>query len=157
MAVSGLLAQYLAVKNQLNYVHSQQTRWNNLAAAMTKKLSSQETLEQKWESSSEAASADFGSTKEFKAQGEVLQNNAGVLCNSAVGCGNDKVKFAELYASKAVPKFDSELLEEYTDLDMEYSTMQSMYDTLCTELEAQEGALKEQVGKEAQDNHLIGG
>lgn len=155
MAVSGLLAQYLAVKNQLDYVHLQQTRWNNMATAMSQKLSTQESAEEKWQSSSENAYNDWSSTKEFKAQGEVMQNKDGIVQGKYKGY--DRAKFAEVYASKAVPKFDSELLEEYTELDMEYSTMQSMYDTLCTELEAQESSLKEQLGKDAQDNHLIGG
>ena len=39
---------------------------------------------------------------------------------------------------------------------MEYSTMQSMYDTLCTELESQEQSLKDRLGTEAQDTHLLG-
>ena len=66
------------------------------------------------------------------------------------------VPFPVPYCLPAVPKFDSELLEEYTELDMEYSTMQSMYDTLCTELEAQEQSLKDRLGTEAQDTHLLG-
>lgn len=151
MAVSGLLAQYLAVKNQLNYNHQQQVRWNNMATAMSKKLSSQTSLEEKWQSSSEALYDAWGETKEFKAGGEVFQDTAGG------GHKYSRALAASLYANAKVPKFDSDLLEEYTELDMEYSTMQSMYDTLCTELEAQEGALKEQLGTEAQDTHLLGG
>ena len=63
MAVSGLLAQYMAVKNQLNYNQAQQTRWNNMATAMSKKLSSQESLEEKWQSSSEACYDSWGPSK----------------------------------------------------------------------------------------------
>lgn len=151
MAVSGLLAQYLAVKNQLNYNQLQQTRWNNMATAMSKKLSTQTSLEEKWQSSSETCYDSWGQTKEFKAKGTVFQDGSGVN-----KCGYSRELAASLFANAAVPKFDSELLEEYTELDMEYSTMQSMYDTLCTELEAQEGSLKEQLGTEAQDTHLLG-
>ena len=155
MAVSGLLAQYLAVKNQLNYNHQQQVRWNNMATAMSKKLSQQTSLEEKWQSSSEACYDSWGESKAFKADGTVFQSSNGV---AGPGYGdNNKALAASKYADAAVPKFDSDLLEEYTELDMEYSTMQSMYDTLCTELEAQEGALKEQLGTEAQDTHLLGG
>lgn len=151
MAVSGLLAQYLAVKNQLNYNHQQQIRWNNMATAMSKKLSSQTSLEEKWQSSSEALYDSWGESKAFNAGGTVFQDSNGG------GHQYSKALAASLYANAKVPKFDSDLLEEYTELDMEYSTMQSMYDTLCTELEAQEGALKEQLGTEAQDTHLLGG
>lgn len=154
MAVSGLLAQYLAVKNQLNYNQLQQTRWNNMATAMSKKLSSQTSAEEKWESSSAAAYEDYKHTKEFRANGETFQNKDGFLVGKYSGYNRED--FAKAYADAKVPKFDSELLEEYTELDMEYSTMQSMYDTLCTELEAQEGALKERLGTEAQDTHLLG-
>lgn len=150
MAVSGLLAQYLAVKNQLNYNQLQQTRWNNMATAMSKKLSSQSSLEEKWQSSSEACYDSWGQSKAFQAKGTVFQDSTGG------GHKYSQQLAASLYANAAVPKFDSDLLEEYTELDMEYSTMQSMYDTLCTELEAQEGSLKEQLGTEAQDTHLLG-
>lgn len=151
MAVSGLLAQYMAVKNQLNYNQAQQTRWNNMATAMSKKLSSQESLEEKWQSSSETCYDSWGQTKEFQAKGTVFQDKEG---NNV--CHQSRSIAASLYADAAVPKFDSDLLEEYTDLDMEYSTMQSMYDTLCTELEAQEQSLKDRLGTEAQDTHLLG-
>lgn len=150
MAVSGLLAQYLAVKNQLNYNQLQQTRWNNMATAMSKKLSSQETLEEKWQSSSEACYDSWGQSKAFVAKGTTFQDSAGGAHRYSQALA------ASLFADASVPKFDSDLLEEYTELDMEYSTMQSMYDTLCTELEAQESSLKEQLGTEAQDTHLLG-
>lgn len=154
MAVSGLLAQYMAVKNQLNYNQLQQTRWNNMATAMSKKLSSQESLEEKWQSSSEACYDSQGQSKAFVAKGTTFQASDGV---PGPGYGKNNWSLAaSLYADAAVPKFDSDLLEEYTDLDMEYSTMQSMYDTLCTELEAQEQSLKDRLGTEAQDTHLLG-
>ena len=153
MAVSGLLAQYLAVKSQLNYNQLQQTRWNNMATAMSKKLSSQENLEEKWQSSSEACYDSWGQSKAFVAKGTTFQDSVG---NHPNGNAYSQALAASLYADAAVPKFDSDLLEEYTDLDMEYSTMQSMYDTLCTELEAQEQSLKDRLGTEAQDTHLLG-
>lgn len=150
MAVSGLLAQYLAVKSQLNYNQLQQTRWNNMATAMSKKLSSQENLEEKWQSSSEACYDSWGQSKAFVAKGTTFQDSVGG------GHKYSQALAASLFAVAAVPKFDSDLLEEYTQLDMEYSTMQAMYDTLCEELEAQESSLKEQLGTEAQDTHLLG-
>ena len=55
-----------------------------------------------------------------------------------------------------VPKFDPDLLDEYTELDMEYSTMVNMYDTLQDELQAQADSLKETIGTEAQDTHMLG-
>lgn len=152
MAVAGLLAQYMAVKNQLSYNQLQETRWNDLATAMSKKLSEQENYQSKWDDSSAALYDSWGETKEFKAGGTVFQDSSGY---SSVG--TDKARVCELYASAKVPKFDPDKLDEYTDLDMEYSTMVSMYDTLCTELEAQSESLKETIGTEAQDTHMLGG
>ena len=37
MAVAGLLAQYMAVKNQLSYCQLQETSWNEIGTAMSKK------------------------------------------------------------------------------------------------------------------------
>ena len=62
---------------------------------------------------------------------------------------------ATMYANAKVPKFDSDKLDEYTDLDMEYSTMVAMYDTLVEELQAMADGTKEQLSTEAQDTHLI--
>ena len=67
MAVAGLLAQYMAVKNQLSYCQLQDTRWNDLATAMSKKLSQQENYQSKWDDSSAAFYDSWDDTKEFKA------------------------------------------------------------------------------------------
>ena len=69
MAVAGLLAQYMAVKNQLSYCQLQDTRWNDLATAMSKKLSQQENYQSKWDDSSAAFYDSWDDTKEFKANG----------------------------------------------------------------------------------------
>ncbi len=154
MAVSGLLAQYLAVKNQLNYNHLQQTRWKNMATAMSKKLSTQTSAEEKWQSSSEAAYDGYhDGSKNLSAGGQKYLEDGNPV---GAGAHLNREQLASKYADAAVPKFDSDLLEEYTELDMEYDTMQNMYNTLCEELEAQESVLREQLGTEAQNTHLLG-
>ena len=151
MAVAGLLAQYMAVKNQLSYCQLQDTRWNDLATAMSKKLSQQENYQSKWDDSSAALYDSWGDTKEFKAGGTVFQDSNGF----AKG-GYSRELACSLYANAKVPKFDPDLLDEYTELDMEYSTMVNMYDTLQDELQAQANGLKETIGTEAQDTHMLG-
>lgn len=153
MAVAGLLAQYMAVKNQLSYCQLQDTRWNDLATAMSKKLSQQENYQSKWDDSSAALYDSWGDTKEFKAGGTVFQNSDG---HSTLGNDSKKSEICSMYANAKVPKFDPDLLDEYTELDMEYSTMVNMYDTLQEELQAQADGLKETIGTEAQDTHMLG-
>lgn len=89
-------------------------------------------------------------TKEFKAGGTVFQNSSGG------GHKYSRELACSLYANAKVPKFDPDLLDEYTELDMEYSTMVNMYDTLQDELQAQADGLKETIGTEAQDTHMLG-
>jgi len=152
MAVAGLLAQYMAVKNQLSYNQLQDTRWNDLATAMSKKLSQQTGYQEKWDSSSGSLYDAWGNdSKEFVADGTTFISSGGVT-NSRWS----RDLAASLYACAKVPKYDPELLDEYTDLDMEYSTMVDMYDTLCTELQSQADSLKETLGTEAQDTHMLG-
>ena len=158
MAVAGLLAQYMSINSQLSYVELQDTRWNNLATAMSKKLKEQENLEGKWESSSDSADEAWGDTKEVKLKsGEIIKNS------SATGAGACKGKwrgmarnvFAKSVAFNKVPKYDPDKLEEYAELDMEYSTMVAMYDTLLEELKAQKDGLGEQLKTDSQDTHLL--
>lgn len=160
MAVAGLLSQYMSVKAQLSYVELQDTRWNNLATAMSKKLSEQEKGEEKWDSAYDSAEEVCNdSTKELKLKGKVvISKNEGAPLSRRVASGwvKDPDKIASQFASKKVPNFNPDLLDEYTDLDMEYSTMVAMYDTLLEELQAQADGLKDRTSTEAQDTHILG-
>lgn len=152
MAVAGLLAQYMSIKAQISYYELQDTRWNNLATAMSKKLSEQENLQEKWESSSEKVEETWGNTSAtITYKGETYWDGKmgirGQTYEKTVAC----TKFADA----KVPKYDSEKLDEYADLDMEYSTMVAMYDTLLEELQAMQEGTKTQLSTEAQDTHLI--
>ena len=117
---------------------------------MSKKLSQQENYQSKWDDSSAAFYDSWDDTKEFKANGTVFQNSSGG------GHKYSRELACSLYANAKVPKFDPDLLDEYTELDMEYSTMVNMYDTLQDELQAQADSLKETIGTEAQDTHMLG-
>ena len=157
MAVAGLLAQYMSIKAQLSYVELQDTKWNNMATAMSKKLKEQEALGEKWESQSDTAS------KAWEESGSSLVLNGDTIKSSGYsmgggikqGWGNNQAVFARSWADAKIPKYDPDKLDEYCDLDMEYSTMVAMYDTLKEELTAQADGLKETLGTEAQDTHLL--
>ena len=131
MAVAGLLAQYMSIKNQLAYNQLQQTRWNDLATSMEKKLSQQEGYEGKWEDAygkCEDAYDPNGNSSSLVYRGQTYIENG--RPNSKFGSKIEIV--ATKYADAKVPNFSKEKLDEYADLDMEYQTMQNMYDALCT-------------------------
>ena len=148
MAVAGLLAQYMSIKSQISYVQLQDTRWNDLATAMSKKLSEQENLLSKWEDASGKVDDAWGN------ESTTLTYKGETYWDGKYGPNAQKyvqTLAATKYANARVPKFDKEKLDEYTDLDMEYSTMVAMYDTLLDELKTQEqstgSAVKEDAGR----------
>lgn len=148
MAVSGLLAQYLAIKSQLSYYEMECTKWNDLSTATSKKLSEQENQESKYNDASGKVDDVWGDSSSSLIYKGVTYWNKGFHTMS-------QSMAASHYAHAKVPKFDSDKLEEYAALDMEYSTMSAMYDTLIEKLQAEEQSLKELISKEAQDTHMI--
>lgn len=144
---SALLAQYLSVKSQIGYYQLEETKWANLHENMAAKLSRQTSAEGKWESSSDAAEEACGNKdkeiKGFKAKGEEITNSKQVQ------------KIAISYANSKVPQYDPTKLEEYAALDIEYDMMQSTYDTLLDELNAQAESLKTQLGNAAKDTGML--
>lgn len=166
MAVAGLLAQYMSIKAQISYVELQDTRWNNLATDMSKKVSEQSKLEDKYEEQYDKADSAFdamnsGDPEELSGAktGKVIKKDgdkANVVKGDFKSLIRNKAAFCEKFAHENVPKFDRGKLDEYTDLDMEYSTMVAMYDTLLEELNTQAESTKNQLSTESQDNHMLG-
>ena len=64
---------------------------------------------------------------------------------------------AEQWADYKVEEYDEETLLELTDLDMEYDSIKTMYETLLAELRAKEESEKSLVQTNAQDTGLING
>ena len=152
MSTNALLAQYLSIESQISACELQKTRWSNLQEAMSKKLSEQETAEEKWGSASDKVEEVWGDNSASLIYKNTTYWNKGAHPSFAV-----KQSAATAYANAKVPKFDKEKLEEYSDLDMEYSTMVNMYETLLTELDAQKEGTKTRLESDAGDNHIIGG
>ena len=147
---SALLAQYLSVKSQIGYYQLEETKWANLHENMAAKLSRQTTAEGKWESSSDAAEeACNDDSKEVKLGNKVLKAKGDTKSSK------DIQKIAISYANSKVPQYDPTKLEEYAALDIEYDMMQSTYDTLLDELNAQADSLKTQLGNAAKDTGIL--
>ena len=149
--VSALLAQYLSVKAQIGYYQLEETKWANLHENMSAKLSRQTSAEGKWESSSDAAEEACPETdKEIKAKGTVLKAKT-----TKIESTKKQQEIATSYANLKVPQYDPTKLEEYAALDIEYDMMQSTYDTLLEELNAQAESLKSQLGNAAKDTGML--
>lgn len=147
---SALLAQYLSVKSQINYYQLEETKWANLHENMAAKLSRQTSAEGKWESSSDSAEeACFDDSKEVKIQNNVRKPKSTTISSASAQ------KIAISYANWKVPQYDPTKLEEYAALDIEYDMMQSTYDTLLDELNAQAESLKTQLGNAAKDTGIL--
>ena len=62
---------------------------------------------------------------------------------------------ADAYAHAKVKQYDEELSLELADLDIEYDTMKTMYDTMLEELRAQQESEKTATSTAAQDTGLL--
>lgn len=149
--VSALLAQYLSVKAQVSYNQLQSTKWADLHSSMSAKLSRQTKAEEQWN--------DAYDTAEEKAQNgeEVRRPGGGILLakNERGANGNKAAQVAYEYAELKVPEYDPEKLDEYAELDMQYDTMQTTYDTLLEQLNAQAESLKTTLGNATKDTGML--
>ena len=111
--------------------------------ANTAKLEDQQKWEKKWETAFDNAQDEdktckIGNTT-WKEKGEVLDDRR-----------------ADAYAHAKVKKYNEELLDELTELDMEYDSRKTMLEASITELQAEKDSWKQQASTEFQDTHLLG-
>ena len=118
-----------------------QMYWSQKLDLNMTKLKDQQKYETKWNSAYDSA-MDSGRTKDLK-------------CGSVVAKVDCCEAEAARYANAKSPKFDQELLDEYTDLDVEYDSMKTMYETLLEKLRADKEAQKELTSNAAQDTGLM--
>ena len=144
MANTGaLLGNLLCTKADINYYTQQSIYWNAKYEANLSKLEKQMKYEEKWESAFDSA---MDSDKDLKLKGKVF-----ITAGEAV----TEAK-AEAYANAKVDEYDEELSLELADLDIEYDTMKTMYDTLLEELRAKEDSEKTATSEAASDTGLLG-
>ena len=137
---AALLGNLLNTNADINYYTQQSIFWNAKYEANSAKLEKQVKYEEKWESAFDSA---IDNTKELTAGGIKVSAN------------NKNEMLADKYAHAKVKQYDEELSLELADLDIEYDTMKTMYDTMLEELRAQKESEKTATSTAAQDTGLL--
>lgn len=136
------LGNLLCTNADINYYTQQSIYWTAKYEANMAKLEEQVKYHEKWEGAFDSA---IDNTKQLTA-GCVTVNE-----------GNKCEDLADAYAHAKVKQYNEELSLELADLDIEYDTMKTMYDTLLTELRAKQEAEKTSTSTAAQDTGLLNG
>ena len=142
---AALLGNLLTTNADINYYVQQQIYWSNKYEANSAKLAKQVKYEEKWEAQYDSA-MDGSRTSALKMNGYVF------LDKEVAGTEAQ----AEQWADYKVEEYDAELSLELADLDIEYDTMKTMYETLLEELRAQQEGEKTATSTAAQDTGLLG-
>ena len=137
---AALLGNLLNTNADINYYTQQSIFWNAKYEANSEKLQKQVKYEEKWESAFDAA---IDNTSAVKAAGITVAAN------------NRNEVLADKYAHAKVKQYNEELSQELADLDIEYDTMKTMYDTMLEELRAQKETEKTATSNAAQDTGLL--
>lgn len=135
------LAHLLNINADINYYTQQSIFWNAKYEANSAKLEEQVKYEEKWQNAFDSACP---ADKDLKIGGQVWVKE-----------GNTNEQIADKYAHAKVKQYDEELSLELADLDIEYDTMKTMYDTLLEELRAQKESAKTVTSTNAQDTGLL--
>ena len=141
---AALLGNLLTVNADVNYYTQQQIYWSNKYKANSAKLAKQVKYEEKWEAQYDSA-MDSGRSSALKMNGYVFLDKE--------VAGSDAQ--ARQWADYKVSEYDEELSLELADLDIEYDTMKTMYETLLEELRAEKDADKQATSTAAQDTGLL--
>ena len=138
--VAALLSQYLNTKADINFYNAVLMEWTRKYEANQEKLEVQVKYCEKWE----------------KAFDSAMYNDRELSCRGVVvGKNNEDERIADAYADAKVYQYDEELSEELQDLDVDYDTMKTMYETLLESLRAQAEGEKNATSTAAQDTGLL--
>ena len=138
---AALLGNLLCTNADINYYTQQSIYWTAKYEANMAKLEEQVKYHEKWENAFDSA---IDNTKQLTA-GCVVVNE-----------GNRCEDLADAYADEKVHQYNEELSLELADLDIEYDTMKTMFDTLLQELRAKQESEKTATSTAAQDTGLLG-
>lgn len=138
------MSQLLTLTQERNYYQMQQIYWSNEHTAMTAKVKQHQKYETKWNNAYDKimnpTNAKDGyveiNGKQYAAENETV---------------------AEAYADMICEEYDEETLLELSNLEVEYESMQAMYETLLEETNARIDQQKELVKSNATDTGLING
>lgn len=142
--VSAQLNTLLSLKADLAFYTQQQIFWSGRYDNMAAKAADQVSYEEKWyEAYDKIASPDDPKKNNGieKYKGQEFK-----LCNKGD---------AERYANLKVARFDQDKLEEYTDLEIEYETMKTFYESQMELTKNQISAVQQNLGTAAQDTGLL--
>lgn len=148
MSTAALLATLHMKTADLNYYVQQQIFWAKKYEDVSAKLNNMSNLEEKWEEK-----FDEGMCPDKKIKFD--RQTYGPDDDGNVKCMDEHT--AKRYADSKVKGYDAAVLEELTELDIDYETQKNTYETLQKELQAEVDSLKEKVGQEAGQTYLIGG
>jgi len=146
MSTAAGLGNLLNVTADLNYYTMLLNQWSAKYEANSEKLQQQANYEDKWTTAYENA---LDTTRDISA------SHGGVKVTIKAEQGNETN--ARQYADAKVWQYDEALSAELAELDIEYDTMKTMYETLVTQLQAEKDADKQQVATSAQDTHTLQG
>ena len=143
MAAVPSLATILRIEADLNYNTRSLDKLSLEMDANKAKLEDQEKWEKKWETAFDNAQDE---DKECKI-GNTTYKEKGVVLSDYE---------ADRYAHLKVKKYDEDLLDELTELDMDYDSRKTILEASITELQAEKDSWKQQASTEFQDTHLLG-
>lgn len=123
----------------INYYTNQQIYYAEKFQANQAKLQKQVKAEEKWES----------------AFNDAIDNSRDLTANGVnVPKENPNEQLADAYAHAKVGEYNEELSLELAELDIEYDTMKSMYETLLTTMRAEKQSLDQVVQTSAKETGL---
>jgi len=141
-----LLGNLLMTNADINYYVQQQVYWSNKYEANAAKLAEQTKAETKWEAAYDSA-ADASRTSDLKMNGAVF------IAKETAGTDAQCRQWADFKVSN----YNEELLLELTDLDNEYDSMKTMYETLLEKMRADQENEKQATSTAAQDTGILNG
>ena len=140
MITSPLLGSLLSEKANLAFYTVEQVKWSEKYAGIQKKVSAEEKKQAAYE---KAYDASMNNDKELKAGGITVSAN------------NINERIAEQYAI-AKSDFDESAYEELVELDTEYDTMNTLYDTMIEQSKSKIKSLESATSQAAQSTEIIG-
>lgn len=139
------MSQLLTLTQERNFYQMQQIYWSNEHTAMTAKVKQHEKYEKSWNNAYDKIANPNNTDDNGKVKVNGKEYTAGDLAA------------AEAYADSVCKEYDEETLLELSNLEVEYESMQAMYETLLEETNARIDQQKELVKTNATDTGLING
>ena len=138
------MSHLLTLTQERNFYQMQQIYWSNEHTAIEAQVTQYSKLESKWQKAYDDI-MDASTSKKITFNG-VTYDGENNTCNAQI---------AEAYASSMVQEYDEETLLELSNLEVEYESMQQMYETLLEETNARIEQQKELVSENAKDTGLL--